>query len=107
MNFWVLPPPLNAKHTMDPPMIKEESEILKGIVLLEELIKEYLLEKQKMKLAQQCCPEMRGEWPSGPANSINFTEVKHGCVRSETGWATFRMTDQNSLLRRPSQGTLN
>ena len=24
-----------------------------------------------------------GEWPSGPASSINFTEVKHGCVRSK------------------------
>ena len=23
----------------------------------------------------------RSEWPSGPASSISFTEVKHGCVR--------------------------
>ena len=38
----------------------------------------------------------RGEWPSGPASSISFTEVKHGCVRSETGWATFRMNDQKT-----------
>ena len=30
-----------------------------------------------------------------------------GCVRSETGWATFQMKDQNSSLRRPSEGTLN
>ena len=37
---------------------------------------------------------MRGEWPSGPASSINFTEVKHGCVRSDTGWATFQTNDQ-------------
>ena len=36
------------------------------------------------------------EWPSGPASSISFTEVKHGCVRSETGWATFRMNDQTA-----------
>ena len=28
-------------------------------------------------------------------------------VRSETGWATFRMNDQNSSLRHPSEGTLN
>ena len=49
----------------------------------------------------------RDEWPSGSANFINFTEVKHGCVRSETGWGTFRMNDQNSLLGRPSEGTLN
>ena len=39
----------------------------------------------------------RGEWPSGPASSISFTEVKHGCVRSETGWATFQMNDQKQL----------
>ena len=38
----------------------------------------------------------RGEWPSGPASSISFTEVKHGCVRSETGWATFQMNDQKT-----------
>ena len=40
--------------------------------------------------------KLRGEWPSGPASSISFTEVKHGCVRSETGWATFRMNDQTA-----------
>ena len=50
---------------------------------------------------------MRGEWPSGPASSISLTEVKHGCVRSETRWATFQMNDQNSSLSRPSEGTLN
>ena len=49
----------------------------------------------------------RGEWPSGPASSISLTEVKHGCVRSETGWATFQMNDQNSSLSRSSEGTLN
>ena len=38
----------------------------------------------------------RGEWPSGPASSISLTEVKHGCVRSETGWATFQMNDQKT-----------
>ena len=27
----------------------------------------------------------RGEWPIGPASSISWTEVKHGCVRSEDG----------------------
>ena len=36
------------------------------------------------------------EWPSGPASSISLTEVKHGCVRSETGWATFQMNDQET-----------
>ena len=50
---------------------------------------------------------MRGEWPSGPASSISLTEVKHGYVRSETGWATSQMNDQNSSLSRPSEGTLN
>ena len=40
--------------------------------------------------------EWRGEWPSGPASSISFTEGKHGCVRSETGWATFQMNDQTA-----------
>ena len=39
----------------------------------------------------------RGEWPSGPASSIIFTEVQHGCVRSETGWATFQINDQKQL----------
>ena len=48
-----------------------------------------------------------GEWPNGPASSNYLTEVKHGCVRSETGWATFQMNDQNSSLCRPSEGTLN
>ena len=33
---------------------------------------------------------LQGEWPSGPDSSISLTEVKHGCVRSETGWATFQ-----------------
>ena len=56
---------------------------------------------------KECAEDLRGEWPSGPASSISFTEAKHGCVRSETGWATFRMNDQNSSLRRPSEGTLN
>ena len=50
---------------------------------------------------------LRGEWPSGPANSISLTCVKHGCVWSETGWVTFQMNDQNSSLSRPSEGTLN
>ena len=50
---------------------------------------------------------LRGEWPSGPASSISLTDVKHGCVWSETGWATFQMNDQNSSLSRPSEGTLN
>ena len=49
----------------------------------------------------------RAEWPSGPASSISLTYVKHGCVRSETGWATFQMNNQNSSLSRPSEGTLN
>ena len=50
---------------------------------------------------------LRDEWPSGPASSISLTEVKHGCVQSEIGWAAFQMNDQNSSLRRPSEGTLN
>ena len=47
--------------------------------------------------------------PTGvsPASSISLTEVKKGCVRSETGWATFQMNDQNSPLSRPSEGSLN
>ena len=45
----------------------------------------------------------------------NFVRVSKGrlstiavpLVRSETGWAAFQMNDQNSSLRRPSEGTLN
>ena len=50
---------------------------------------------------------LQGEWPSGLASSIGLTEVKHGCVRSETGWATFQISDQNNSLGRPSEGTSN
>ena len=50
---------------------------------------------------------LRGEWPSGPASSINLTEVKHGCIWSKTGWATFQMNSQNSSFSRPLEGTLN
>ena len=50
---------------------------------------------------------MRGEWSSGPASSIGLTEVTHGCVRSENGWATLQMNDQNGSLHRPSEGMLN
>ena len=53
------------------------------------------------------CVAKLSEWPSGPASSISSTEVKHGCVQSGTGWATFEMKDQNSSLRHPSEGTLN
>ena len=49
---------------------------------------------------------LRGERQSGPASSISLTEVKHGCVRSETGWATFQMNDENSSLHRPSERPL-
>ena len=56
---------------------------------------------------QQFLIVLRSEWPSGPASSISLTEVKHGCVWSETGWVTFQMKDQNSSLRRPLEGTLN
>ena len=45
------------------------------------------------------------EWPSGPASSIDLPEVKDGCARSESGWATFQLNEQNSSLRRPSEGT--
>ena len=38
----------------------------------------------------------RGEWLSSPANYISFTKVKHGCVRSETGWATLQINDQKT-----------
>jgi len=41
---------------MDLPMINEESEICEGIVLLEELIKQYW--KNRIKLVQQRCPTM-------------------------------------------------
>ena len=58
-------------------------------------------------LLQSKQSKLWGEWPSGPASSISLTEVKHGCVRLETGWATFQMNDQNSSLSRPSEGTLN
>ena len=44
--------------------------------------------------------------PSGLANSITLTEVKNGCVWSETGWAAFQMNNQNSSLRHLSKGTL-
>ena len=27
----------------------------------------------------------QGEWPSGLASSVGFTDVKHGCVQSEAG----------------------
>ena len=37
---------------------------------------------------------IRGEWPSGPASSISLTELRHGCVRSETGWVTFQINDE-------------
>ena len=47
------------------------------------------------------------EWPGGPASSISLTEIKHGCERSETGWATLQLNDQGSSLLRPSEGTLN
>ena len=42
------------------------------------------------------CTHLWGEWPSGPANSISFTEVKHGCVGSGTAWVTFQLKDENS-----------
>ena len=50
---------------------------------------------------------MRSEWPSGQASSISLTAVKHGCILSENGWATFQMNIQNNSFRRPSEGTLN
>ena len=59
------------------------------------------------KIGLSVTKQVWGEWPGGLTSSISFTEVKHGCVRSETGWATFQMNDQNSSLRRPSEGTLH
>ena len=53
-----------------------------------------------------CLIPERGERPSGLASSISLSEVTHGYVRSETGWATFQMNDQKSSLHRPSEGTL-
>ena len=41
--------------------------------------------------------------PSGSTKTISFTEVKHGCVRSKTGWATFQINDQKQLTP-PSLG---
>ena len=51
--------------------------------------------------------QVRGEWPSGPASSTSLTEVKHDCVLSETGRATFQVNNQRSSLCRLSEGTLN
>jgi len=56
--------------------------------------------------------ELAREWPSDEvggqtAQPVPLTEVRHGCIWSETGWATSQMKDQNSSLRRPSEGTLN
>jgi len=48
--------------------------------------------------------QVRVDWPSGQASSMSLTEVKHGCVQSETGWVTLQMNDQNSSLCRPSEG---
>ena len=60
-----------------------------------------------MKFWYRCYPQQnRGEWPSGPASSVSLTEVKYGCAWSKTGWASSR-NDQNSSLRRPSEGMLN
>ena len=35
--------------------------------------------------------------------SISLTEVIHGCVRSEAGWATIHIDDQNNSLSLPSE----
>ena len=48
--------------------------------------------------------------PRGPRSYKNAT--KDGlfwlsCADADSGWATFQMNDQNSPLRRPSEGTLN
>jgi len=51
--------------------------------------------------------QVRVDWPSGQASSMSLTEVKHGCVQSETGWVTLQMNDQNSSLCRPSEGMWN
>ena len=40
-------------------------------------------------------------------DSASLTEGKYGCVRSESGWVTFQMNDQNNLPCRPSEGALN
>ena len=50
---------------------------------------------------------LRGEWPSGLASSISGAVVNHGCVRSESGSATFHINDQNSSLYRLSEWTLS
>ena len=45
------------------------------------------------------------EGQSGPASSISLTEVKLGCVRSETRWATLKMKDKtahSAVLRKES-----
>ena len=34
--------------------------------------------------------------PSGPASAISLTEVKHGCVRSETRCVTSQMNDKTA-----------
>ena len=48
-----------------------------------------------------------GATAPNPASSTCLAEVRHGCVRSETGWVTFQMNDQNTSLCHPSKGTLN
>ena len=45
----------------------------------------------------------RGEWPSGPASSINFTEVKHDCVRSKN-WMGDLRDERPKQLTPPSFG---
>ena len=45
----------------------------------------------------------RGEWPSDLASSISLIEVKYGCVRAETGWATLP-DEQPKQLIPPSFG---
>ena len=47
--------------------------------------------------------ELRCEWPSGPASSINFTEVKHGCVRSKN-WMGDLPDERPKQLIPPSFG---
>ena len=38
---------------------------------------------------------------------IKMTEVKFGCVRSATRWATFQINDESNSLCHPLEGTLN
>ena len=54
-------------------------------------------------MALHVTQELCGEWPRGPASNINFTEVKHGCVRSKN-WMGDLPDERPKQLTPPSFG---